>query len=544
MERQRTGRPSCDGLYALELRDAIASHLPRRGLPLRSASKNRRWTDRLLFFTAVVMGWQVASTLQEAFEQAAEVVTKMYPSLRRVGQGYEGFIKALRRQSSRLLAWVSQALRESVRSVAGPYWKIGRWVVMGVDGTRTECPRTAANRAAFGCAGRKKSGPQQSLTTVLHVGTGLVWDWRRGPGTQAERPHLREMIPDLPQDTLLLADAGFTGYELLRELIDSGRSFVIRAGANVHLLKKMGYWAREYDGIVYLWPQAHREQPPLILRLVAVRDGDRTMSLLTNVLDETLLSDLEAVEMYRRRWTLEVFYRSFKRTMEKHKQRSASPHNAEVELDWSMVSLWMLSLLSAERLIARGVSPRRWSVAESLRVMRRILCDRKRTRARGGRRVDRPARRTAPGDAPGDGPGDGPGSTRLENASPSGDAPSAPPTPRAASPADVSPPDDVSAADVSPVADVSVADVSPVAAASADAVSRNPRRPPRRRRPRGRLSDLAWATQDDYRRRNPKAAHDYPRKKREKPPGDPVVRLATPEESQTAKALSAKINPD
>ena len=58
---------------------------------------------------------------------------------------------------------------------------------MGVDGSRIACPRTEANEAAFGCSGKDNSIPQQSLTTVLHVGTGLVWDWRRGQGNQVER---------------------------------------------------------------------------------------------------------------------------------------------------------------------------------------------------------------------------------------------------------------------------------------------------------------------------------------------------------------------
>ena len=131
-------------------------------------------------------------------------------------------------------------------------------VVMGVDGTRVHCPRTAANEKEFGCAGKDKSPPQQFLTTLLHVGTGLIWSWRRGGGKDAERTHLRQMLDTLPPKSLLLADAGFTGYELFTELLAGGHSFIIRAGGNVRLLKKLGLWLREHDGIVYLWPARHR----------------------------------------------------------------------------------------------------------------------------------------------------------------------------------------------------------------------------------------------------------------------------------------------
>ena len=69
-------------------------------------------------------------------------------------------------------------------------------------------------------AGRKKTGPQLALTVLYHMGTGLPWAWRTGPGTDAERAHLRSMLATLPSGSLLVADAGFTGYDLLRTLLE------------------------------------------------------------------------------------------------------------------------------------------------------------------------------------------------------------------------------------------------------------------------------------------------------------------------------------
>ncbi len=45
----------------------------------------------------------------------------------------------------------------------------------------------------------------------------------------------------------------------------------MRVGSNVKLLKKLGY-ARERDGLVYLWPDraAQKHLPPLVLRLTVV----------------------------------------------------------------------------------------------------------------------------------------------------------------------------------------------------------------------------------------------------------------------------------
>ena len=379
MKRQRIGQSSSQRSYHRELLHAIGKFLPHAGLSLQSSDRRIRWTDRLLVMMALVMSWEAAPSLKDAFEACRHVLTGMYPTRRRVGHTYEGFIKALQNRSGRLLEIVAKALRSAVRSIARGYWEIEGWIVMGVDGSRINCPRTAANEKAFGCAGKDKTTPQQFLTTVLHVGTGLIWDWRRGGGKAAERNHLREMISTLPSKALLLADAGFTGYELLKELIQSDRSFIIRAGGNVRLLRKLGFAAREHAGIVYLWPQGQRRREPLVLRLVVVHDGRKAVYLLTDVLEESALSDRQVGQMYRRRWGIEVFYRSLKRTMQKHKMRSTSPGNGRVELDWAMVGLWMLGLMTVQRMIRRRVNSARWSVAQSLRVVRRVMS------GRGGR---------------------------------------------------------------------------------------------------------------------------------------------------------------
>ena len=79
------------------------------------------------------------------------------------------------------------------------------------------------------------------LTTMFHVGTGLPWDWRTGPSDSSERDHLRQMIGALPAGALITADAGFVGYETWKAILDSGRHLLIRVGANVRLLRKLGY---------------------------------------------------------------------------------------------------------------------------------------------------------------------------------------------------------------------------------------------------------------------------------------------------------------
>jgi len=373
MNRQRVGKTSKRVCYRTELLQAIGRCLPRRGLALQVADGRRRWTPRMLVTCAILFAWLPGQAAKDVFAVAREAVVGLYPTRRRPGRRCEGFLEALVTGSRELLMVVCRALQAGLRRLYGRTWRFMGWVVMGVDGSRVECPMTAANEAAFGCAGKKKTTPQLMLTVLFHVASGLPWAWRRGGGKESERKHLRELIGDLPRASLLLADAGFTGYELLRALMDAGHDFIVRVGRNVSLLRQLDYDVERHDGIVYLWPKGKRSQTPLVLRLVEVGSGRKKAYLVTSVLSRERLSEAQSGELYRLRWGVEVLYRSFKRTMEHHKMRSDSPRHALVELDWAMVGLWMLGLMTLQAMGPRRRQRHRWSVAESLRVVRRAV---------------------------------------------------------------------------------------------------------------------------------------------------------------------------
>jgi hypothetical protein len=387
MSRSRIDHPS----YPVQVRQAIAEFLPHRGLPLISGKG--RWSDRLLVIVMLVMVWSGLPTLADRFAEARRSVVDMYPTRKRPGRSFAGFMKILVRHSERLLRVITGELRRSLPERLGEQWRTAGWLVFTVDGTKIDCPRTRANQKHLPAGGKDKSGPQMLLVCLIHLGTGLLWSWRRDTARGSERGLLRQLLVDLPAKCLLVADAGFVGYEILRAIIQQGHAILMRVGANVHLLKELGYQVRQRGDLVYLWPQQMQErgQAPLVLRMITVTDGrNRRMCLLTSVLSEQELSRELAIELYRRRWGVELFYRSLKQILGRRKMLSDSPKHAQVELDWTVLGHWLLSLLLWQQQGAK--MPPHQGLAQSLRIVRQAM----RPGARRGRSLARQLRDIRP----------------------------------------------------------------------------------------------------------------------------------------------------
>lgn len=316
-----------------------------------------------------------SGTLRDRFQTARSALDDVLPRRRRVGRTYQGFIKALMARGDVLVPSVKKHLRTAMQEVVGRHWKRFGWVIFAVDGTKIDCVRSADNERTFGIAGKAKTRPQQLLTTLWHMGSGLPWAWVTGRADASERDQLRQMIDLLPSGALLVADAGFTGFDLLWQLQQAGLFFLVRVGANAHLLRELGCAVDQRDDTVYLWPGTRRDRPPLILRLIRVQPEGRRQPvfLITNVLDDDRLSEETAAVIYKMRWGVEIFYRSLKQTLQRHKMRSAAPTQAHLELQWTLIGLLLMGLLSVSGIVARGQDPLSWSVAGALRAVQQAL---------------------------------------------------------------------------------------------------------------------------------------------------------------------------
>jgi hypothetical protein len=400
MSHQDHVRTGAGGSHASDLWESFNWLVPKNCLRRLVFRDDCTWTPRRLAFTALLWSWSDQRNLGERFQGVRKIIKHLFGRQHEPATSYQAFIKRLRRWTPKFVECLTQAFRckmiETLSDLSGA-WEVAGWLVFAVDGSRVSVPRTRRNEERYSPKSklsraaqkrrrtrrRRKSQtkareqqanvPRIWLTVLWHVASGLPWAWQTGASDSSERAHLQAMLATMPPGALLVADAGFVGYELWEKILGSGLHMVVRVGANVKLLRKLGY-ARERKGTVSLWPDraAAREQQPLTLRLIVANNGRHPVYLVTD-LRKSELSDPQAIEIYGRRWGIELFYRHCKQTFERAKLRSHNPDNALVELQWSLLAMWALGLYSHARLVKQGVAVQRISFAKVLSACRESI---------------------------------------------------------------------------------------------------------------------------------------------------------------------------
>jgi hypothetical protein len=366
----------------------------------RHREHKKRWELQPLLSVLLLLSWCQGDSLAERFETARACYVALHPKRRQPGQTFSGFAQALQRLPIPVLRALLTAVRLALSNWLGPCWRTGNFVLFGCDGSRLECPRTAALERAMGLSakpkggkkanqgpkkasgGGAKKGPAKSapqgpaadvaattpgapaapavagmslpslwLTAVVHLTSGVPYAWLLGPGNASEQRHLQRLAWLLPASALVIADAGYHGWALLQELLAAKADFLIRLSSHTTLYTEDNCSLEKFeDGqVAYYWPQwaQEAEQPPIRVRAIRVRGCSRQpVWLLTSVLDPQRLPAWDAARYYRLRWGCEGFFRTYKRTLGQLKVRFDTPRLVFREVE--------VALLGAQLLLCQG----------------------------------------------------------------------------------------------------------------------------------------------------------------------------------------------
>jgi len=334
-----------------------------------------RWQPQPLIFVLLVMTWCAGDSLPERFETAKACYVALHQRRRRPGKTCEGFEKALGKLPVAILRAVANAVRRRIAQVFADRFLVDGFMPFGCDGSRLACPRTHELERRLGPGKKKKrkkkvdalagpptpkperdldpgkekktteEAPQIWVTALVHLSLGVLWAWRLGKGTASERSHLCHLVSTLPRGALLVADAGYVGYQLLAALQAAGLSFLIRLSSSAPLYAPERVNMNRFrEGIVYYWPQwvQNQDLPPIRVRLLRLRRKKADVWLITNVLDAEKLARPTARKFYRWRWRNEGLFRSYKRTLGKVKLMSRTVAQVHREAEGSLLATQLL----------------------------------------------------------------------------------------------------------------------------------------------------------------------------------------------------------
>jgi len=324
------------------------------------ASRRRkpRWDIHALVYVLLTMTWCCGDSLPEKFEAAKGFYVLCCPKRKRPGKSFQGFEKALARIPMPVLRALAGTIRGRIQVLFDERLLFGGFIPLGCDGTRMECPRSEELEKRLGTFRKKgcnkkgchenSSAPMIWNTSIVHLTLGIPWSWWLGKGKKSsERAHLIRMLPLLPCLALLVADAGYVGYDVLRTLLESQVSFLIRMSSTATFYTESQEPLESFkEEIAYYWPKSHRDQgkPPLRGRLICVRSKKRKVDvwLFTNVENTSRLPRSLASKFYRLRWENEGFFRTYKRTLGKVKLMSRTVRLIHREAEASMIATQLL----------------------------------------------------------------------------------------------------------------------------------------------------------------------------------------------------------
>jgi hypothetical protein len=263
--------------------------------------------------------------------------------------------------------------------------------VVSMDGTILDLPDTAQNAGFFGRPGSSRGEghgafPQVRLVGLGECGTHAVFAAALGPYATAEKTLAAGVLPKLQRGMLLLADRGFTGYELWLAAAATGAQMLWRASATfslpvLEMLPDGSYLSRLLPG---KGTRLHKAGAgPVSVRVVeyTIDDGraphDERYRLITTLLDPGEAPAAELAGLYAQRWEFENALDEIK-THQRGASlvlRSRYPDGVEQEVWGFLLVHWAIRELMHTSALDADVDPDRVSFTRALRLARRTVTD-------------------------------------------------------------------------------------------------------------------------------------------------------------------------
>jgi len=246
-----------------------------------------------------------------------------------------------------------------------------RWFghpVKVLDGSSISTPDTPANQAEWPQPSAQKPGcgfPVMRIVALFSLATGALLEFATGPMCVGETTLWQQLWSRLSPGDVVLADSYFCAYAYLGLLLGQGVDSVVR----IHGRRKTGEeqrkkrlgkgdwlveWTKNKKAPDWMSQEEWDRMPEtLLVRQVEFRvevPGFRTekVTVVTTLLDEKRYPTQAFIELYRRRWRVELYLRDLKITMGIDVLRSKTPEMIRRELAMHLIAYNLVRALMVE----------------------------------------------------------------------------------------------------------------------------------------------------------------------------------------------------
>lgn len=219
-----------------------------------------------------------------------------------------------------------------------PLWRNHR--VFGVDGSKINVPHELID-AGYKAPNKQQYYPQGLMSTLYHLGSGLIYDGILTPD-KGERICLLLHMERLLSGDLLVLDRGYFSYLIFIKAIEKGIHLICRMQSGNVNKKVQAFWDsdKEDEVITYIPSIAVQYESkkqgydidlnPIKLRLIKYKIDDETYVCCTTLLGEQYpLNEFPAV--YHGRWGIEELYKISKEFIDVEDFHSKSERGVKQE---------------------------------------------------------------------------------------------------------------------------------------------------------------------------------------------------------------------
>jgi len=373
-----------------QLQEHLRDFLPAPLLSSEEEGPNSRERIFSLRLTCECFLWQ----LLKPHTSCREVVRQVQALFRLHGQGPvdegdSGYVQARLRLPRARMDQALDSTAQVAEARAGSGGQLAGRPVKVVDGSSVQLADTPKNQKRYPQPSTQKRGcgfPVMKLAVLFSLTSGAILRVLTGNLRHHDLRLLHDLWDQLKKGDILLGDRAYGEYTTLAGLPKQGVDVVARLhqGRKVDFRKarRLG----KHDGL-FQWTKGCQQSEILsadewallpgqitvrLLRFTATIRGCRArrVTLATTLLDPQLYPASAIIDLYARRWRLELCLRDLKTTMGMEELRCKTPDMAEKELLAYLVAHNLIRCVIAEAVARYAVDVERVSFKGSVDALR------------------------------------------------------------------------------------------------------------------------------------------------------------------------------